>query len=109
MCGKRLKKSCFLFLLLAFFSLSGMCYADVVLTDEEAQEMLSEIEESKKELNQLKAQLNDVKTTYSEQKTSYETQLNEAERKNKRLKTATTVTGTSAGIFMVLMIVFIII
>ena len=108
MCGTRLKTFYCLLLSLVFFLHSGMCYADVVLTDEEAQTILSEIEESKKELESVKTELNKVKTTYSEQKTSYETQLNEAERKNRKLKKTATVTGTSAGIFMVLMIVFII-
>ena len=77
--------------------------------------MLSEIQESKKDLKNLQekllsaeAQLNDVKNTYNEQKTSYEMQLNEAEKKNDGLKTAVTITSTSTGIFLILMIVFII-
>ena len=76
--------------------------------------MLSEIQESKKDLKELQekltsaeVQLNDVKNTYNEQKTSYEMQLNEAEKKQKNLKTAVTVTSTSTVIFAVLMVVFI--
>lgn len=126
MCGKRLRTSLrlsVLFLVLLFSPLSSFCYAEVRLTDEEATEMMNEIQESKKELNrvktelteskkesqELKTELEDVKNTYSEQKKSYETQLTEANKKNDNLKTAVTVTGTSASIFLVLMIVFIII
>ena len=125
MCGKRLRMSyrlSVLFLVLFFSPLSSFCYAEVKLTDKEAEQMLSEIQESKEELNQvnteleeskkesqeLKTELEDVKNTYNEQKTSYETQLNEAEKKNDGLKTAVTITSTTTGIFLILMIVFII-
>lgn len=125
MCGKRLRMSyrlSVLFLVLFFSQLSSFCYAEVKLTDKEAEQMLSEIQESKEELNQvkteleeskkesqeLKTELEDVKNTYNEQKTSYETQLNEAEKKNDGLKTAVTITSTSTGIFLIMMIVFII-
>lgn len=100
MCGKKLK----VFLLsLVLVSLScavqsfSFCYAEVRLTDEEAEKLMSEIQESQKELNQvktelreskresqeLKMELEDVKNTYSEQKTYYEEQLTEAEKKEK--------------------------
>ena len=76
--------------------------------------MMSEIQESKKDLKELQekllsaeAQLNDVKNTYNEQKASYEMQLNEAEKKQERMKTVATVTSTSTVIFAVLMVVFI--
>ena len=91
MCYRRLKQclvSLVLFSLLSFSPLCFSCYAEIKLTDEEAQQMLSEIQESKKDLKELQekllsaeAQLNDVKNTYNEQKTSYEMQLNEAEKK----------------------------
>lgn len=100
MCGKRLKiffLSLGLVSLLCFLPSFSLCYAEVRLTDEEAKELLSEIQESKKELNQvkteleeskkesqeLKTELEDVKNTYSEQKTYYEEQLTELEKKEK--------------------------
>ena len=124
MCGRKLKTfsvSLVLFCLLSFSPLSFSCYADVILTDEQATEIMNEIQESKKDLNQvrnelkeskkesleLKTELQDVKSTYSEQKTSYEQQLNEAEKKTEKLKTAVTVTSTSTAIFCILMVVFI--
>ena len=119
MCGKKLK----VFLLsLVLVSLScavqsfSFCYAEVRLTDEEANQWMNEIQESKKELNQvktelkeskresqeLKTELEDVKNTYSEQKTYYEKQLEEAEKKNQTLKTCLTVTATTSVILAVL-------
>ena len=116
MCYRRLKTLLSFCLCLSLFSLSSFCFADVTLTDEEAQEIAKVIEESKKDLTQVKKELKEqkeelqtVKDTYSEQKKSYEEQLSEAERKNDGLKTATAITGTSATIFLILMIVFIII
>lgn len=125
MCGKRLKIF-LLSLVLVFLSCSSQsfysCYAEVKLTDEEAKELMSEIQESKKELNQvkseleeskkesqeLKTELNDVKNTYSEQKIYYEGQLTEAKKKNKILKTALVATGTSTGILLVVTIILLI-
>lgn len=46
MCGRRLRKLCFL-LVLGLLVFSQLCYSDVVLTDEEAQELLIEIQKSK--------------------------------------------------------------
>ena len=126
MCGKRLRMSyrlSVLFLVLFFSPLSSFCYAEVKLTDKEAEQMLSEIQESKEELNQvktelgeskkesqeLKTELEDVKNTYNEQKTSYEMQLNEAEKQNKILKTVSVATGSSSvalTIVVILLIIF---
>lgn len=92
-----------------------------MLTDEDAQTVLTEIQESKKELNQvkselseskkesqeLKTELQDVKNDYSEQKTYYEELLNVAEKKTEHLKTAVTVTSTTSVVFCILMLVFI--
>ncbi len=85
---------------------SSYSYADVILTDKEAQELMSEIQESKKDLQELQnqlskaeIQLSDVKNTYEEQKTYYEKQLKEAEKKNSSLKTAVVATGTSTVVF----------
>ena len=118
MCCRRLKIFLLLpvlFFLLSFSPLSSSCYAEVTLTDEEAQEILNEIKESKKDLTELQekltsaeAQLKDVQNAYSEQKTSYEMQLKEAEEKQKKLRKALTVTSTSSAVFCILMVVFII-
>ena len=105
MCGQKLKRLSALsalFCLLSFSPLSFSCFAEVKLTDEEAETILNEISESKKELE-------DVKSTYNEQKTSYEMQLNEAEKQNKMLKTVSVATGSSAialTIVVILLIVF---
>ena len=118
MCGKRLKVFFLLSglsLLLPFVPLCSCSYADVILTDKEAEELMNEIQlsktelenvkseltESKKELNEQKAQLEDVKNTYTEQKQSYEKQLGEAEKENNKLKTWLTVTATSSVISVV--------
>lgn len=89
------KKSKKLLLLSVLFSLSlfvrsfSYSYADVILTDKEAQELMSEIQESKKDLTELQnqlskaeTQLNDVKSDYEEQKKSYEAQLKEEKKKS---------------------------
>ena len=96
MCGKKLKRFLLLsglFSLLCFSPLSYSCYAEVVLTDKEAQELMSEIQESKKDLTELKnqlneaeTQLNDVKNDYEEQKKSYEEQLKEEKKKSTEAK-----------------------
>ena len=103
-----------LFSLLSFSPLCFSCHAEVKLTDEEAQQILSEIQESRKDLKELQerlmnaeAQLYDVKSTYSEQRTSYERQLSDAGKENRNLRTAVTMTGTSTVIFACLMILFI--
>ena len=96
-----------LFYLLCFSPLSFSCYAEVILTDEESTEIMNEIQESKKDLKNLQTQLEDAKNTYNEQKESYEKQLIEVKNDNEKLKTAVTVTGTSATIFAVLMVLFI--
>ena len=95
MCGKKLKRFLLLLVLFSPFSFVpsfSYSYADVVLTNEEAQELMSEIQESKKDLTELQnqlseaeTQLNDVKNTYEEQKKSYEMQLKEiCERSHKK-------------------------
>ena len=92
MCGRKLKRFSalsVLFCLLSFSPLSFSCFAEVKLTDEEAETIQNEISESKKELENVKneliqsqkelieqkTELEDVKNTYNEQKTSYEMQL----------------------------------
>lgn len=108
MCGKKLRMvSLFLVLSLLSFSspLLSSLWAEVVLTDEEAQELMNEITESKKDLQELQTQLEDVKSDYNEQKTSYEKQLTEVEKKNKGLTTAVTITGTSTGILAIILLI----
>jgi uncharacterized coiled-coil DUF342 family protein len=77
----------------------SFCYAEVKLTDEEANQLMNEIQESREELNQvknelkeskeesqeLKTELEDVKNTYNEQKTYYEKQLEEETKREKTL------------------------
>lgn len=92
MCGKKLKRFLLLLVLSLPFSFVpsfSYSYADVVLTDKEAQELMSEIQESKKDLNNVKnqlseaeTQLNDVKNDCEEQKKSYETQLKEEKKRS---------------------------
>ena len=118
MCGKRLKVFFLLSglsLLLPFVHLCSYSYADVILSNQEAEELMNEIQlsktelenvkneltESKKELSEQKTQLEDVKNTYTEQKQSYEKQLEEAEKENNKLKTWLTVTATSSVISLV--------
>ena len=105
MCGaklKRLSALSVLFCLLSFSPLSFSCFAEVKLTDEEAETILNEISESKKELE-------NVKNTYNEQMTSYEMQLNEAEKQNQTLKTVAVATSSSSvalTIVVILLIIF---
>lgn len=94
MCGIKLKRVSALLGLLSvlfFLPLQSLCYADVILTDEEATELMetiqeaqkdlqqvkSELTESKKESQELKTDLNRAKSDYAEQKKSYEKQLTE--------------------------------
>ena len=102
-----------LFSLLCFSPLSYSCYAEVVLTDKEAQELMSEIQESKKDLTELQekltsaeTQLSDVKNTYEEQKKSYEMQLKEEKKKSTEATIfASGATATTLVISIVLLIV----
>ena len=77
----------------------------------QAKEELAQSKENQqnvmKESQMLKTELQDVKNTYTEQKKSYEMQLSEEQKKNEKLKTGITITGTSSAIFLVLMVVFI--
>lgn len=77
-------------------------YADVVLTDKEAEELMNEISESRKDLTELKSQLDeaetqlsDVKSDCEEQKKSYEMQLKEV--KKQKTKVMLLASGTTAS------------
>ena len=119
MCGIKSKRFLLLLVLVSVLSVSP-CFSKVVLTDEEAKEMMSEIEESKKELTELretskkqieslensleqsKSELETVKNTSQEQKKSYEEQLKE-EKKKRILPWA--MAGTSGTATIILSVV----
>lgn len=111
--SKKLLLSSGLFLLLSLAPSISYSYADVVLTDKEAQELMSEIQQSKKDLTELKnqlneaeTQLNDVKSTYEEQKKSYEMQLKEERKKSTEAKIfAGSASASTLVISIVLLIV----
>lgn len=122
MCGRKLKiflSSSALLLLLSLSPLSASLFADVILTDQEATELLNEIEqsktelesvknelaESKKELNELKVQQEDVKNTYDEQKIYYETQLEEAKKQKEQFKTLFTITSSTTAVALLFSII----
>ena len=119
MCGIKSKRFLLLLVLVSVLSVSP-CFSKVVLTDEEAKEMMSEIEKSKKELTELKetskkqieslenslkqskGELETVKSTSQEQKKSYEEQLKE-EKKKRILPWA--MAGTSGTATIILSVV----
>ena len=125
MCGKRLRT--FLLLLVLYFPLLlSPCFADVVLTDEEAQTILTEIEESKKdsqnvkneleqskneatelqkESSELKNQLTELQNTSNEQKESYEKQLKEVKKEKTIAWTLTGVSSTGCVVLSILLLI----
>lgn len=109
MCGIKSKRFLLLLVLVSVLSVSP-CFSKVVLTDEEAKEMMSEIEESKKELTELKetskSELETVRNTSQEQKKSYEEQLKE-EKKKRILPWV--MAGTSGTATVVLSVVLLIV
>ena len=123
MCGIKSKRFLLLLVLVSVLSVSP-CFSKVVLTDEEAKEMMSEIEESKKELTELretsqkrieslensleqsKSELETVRNTSQEQKKSYEEQLKE--EKNKRIL-PWVMAGTSGTATIILSVVLLIV
>ena len=123
MCGIKSKRLLLLLVLVSVLSVLP-CFSKVVLTDEEAKEMMSEIEKSKKELTELKetsqkqieslensleqskSELETVKNTSQEQKKSYEKQLKE-EKKKRILPWA--MAGTSGTATMILSVVLLIV
>lgn len=102
--------SCLLFLLQ-----SSYAFSEVALTDEEATELMNEIQESKKDLmkakeqvENLQNQLNQQEVIWTEQSQFYREQLTEAEKKKNQYKTATIATGSSTAILLVVLIVLLI-
>ena len=123
MCGIKSKQFLLLLVLVSVLSVLP-CFSKVVLTDEEAKEMMSEIEKSKKELTELretsqkriellensleqsKSELETVRNTSQEQKKSYEKQLKE-EKKKRILPWA--MAGTSGTATIILSVVLLIV
>lgn len=98
--------------MLVLFLLPSHCFAEVVLTDEEAKEMLQEMEASEEELTKLRKhsdylekKLTSLEDISKEQSQFYKEQLNEA-KKNKA--TAWTVAGMSTVINVLLCVVLIV-
>lgn len=104
------------FLLCSLFLLqSSYAFSEVALTDEEATELMNEIQESKKDLmkakeqvENLQNQLNQQEVIWTEQSQFYREQLTEAEKKKNQYKTATIATGSSTAILLVVLIVLLI-
>jgi septal ring factor EnvC (AmiA/AmiB activator) len=106
--SKKLLLLSVLSLLYLFVPSISYSYADVILTDQEAQELMNEIQESKKDLTELQTQLKDVKSDYEEQKKSYEEQLTEAKKNEERLRIATSAAGGSAVALLIITVLLII-
>lgn len=122
MCGIKSKRFLLLLVLVSVLSVSP-CFSKVVLTDEEAKEMMSEIEESKKELTELretskkqieslensleqsKSELETVRNTSQEQKKSYEEQLKEEKKKRILPWVMAGTSGTATVILSVVLLV----
>lgn len=101
MCGKRLKTFLSLSVLVLLLSCSRFCvplYAEVKLTDREAQQLMNEIQESRKDLETLEQQLTDVQNDCEEQKKYYEEQLKEVKKQEARYETLATVSGISTAL-----------
>lgn len=102
-------------LCLLFLLQSSYAFSEVALTDEEATELMNEIQESKKDLmkakeqvENLQNQLNQQEVIWTEQSQFYREQLTEAEKKKNQYKTATIATGSSTAILLVVLIVLLI-
>ena len=96
MCRRKSRKRLLLLVLFSLLLPALFCsysFAEVVLTDSEATELMNEIQESRKDLTQLKnqlseaeTQLNGVKSDYEEQKKYYEMQLKEEKKRSTEAK-----------------------
>ena len=102
-------------LCLLFLSQSSYAFSEVALTDEEATELMNEIQESKKDLMKAKEQVENLQNQlyqqeaiWTEQSQFYREQLTEAEKKKNQYKTATIATGSSTAILLVVLIVLLI-
>lgn len=112
MCGR--KSGMFLLLsVLASLLLVSHCFSEVVLTDEEAEEMLSEMEQSRAELTELRemsenlqTELDALKATSTEQNRYYEKQLKEA-KKARAVPWAVAGTSTATAVFLGVLLVII--
>ena len=100
MCSRRLRRYSALLVLslLLFFSPSSFsCYAEVRLSDKEAELILTELTESRKELE-------NVKKDCKEQRISYEKQLEEAESRNKKLEKAVVITSSCSVLLLFILL-----
>ena len=122
MCGIKSKRFLLLLVLVSVLSVSH-CFSEVVLTDEEAKEMMSEIEESKKELTELRetskkqieslensleqseSELETVRNISQEQKKSYEEQLKEEKKKRILPWVMAGTSGTATVILSVVLLI----
>ena len=108
MLWKRLKiflLSLALSLLCLYYPPYSSCYADVILTEQEAQEISEEITNSKKELQEVMNDLEVFKKDSIEQKEYYKMQLKEAEKEVNKYKTRSTIGATSSVILAVICII----
>lgn len=102
------------FLLSVLFSLSllflsaSFSYAEVVLTDEEAREMMEEMEASETELQGVKQELEELKNISEEQKKYYEEQLKE-EKKKRILPWTLTGTASAGCVFLSVLLILVLI
>ena len=114
MCGRKSRKHLVLsvvFCLLFSVFLCSSLSAEVVLTDEEAQLMIQEMEKGQNELiwtqqklEKAENQLKEQQDICNQQKTSYEMQLTEANKENKKLKNVTIATSSSSLVLLLISI-----
>lgn len=97
-----------LFSLSLLFPFASFSYAEVVLTDEEAQEMMEEMEASETELQGVKQELEELKNTSEEQKKYYEGQLKE-EKKKRILPWTLTGTASAGCVFLGVLLILVLI
>lgn len=101
MWSKKLKTfllSLALSLLFLFCPSYSSCYADVILTEQEALEISEEITNSKKELKEVQNNFEELRKDSIEQKEYYIMQLKEAEKEVNKYKTRSTIGATSSVI-----------
>lgn len=107
MCLRRLRLFSALLVLffLSFFSPSSFsCYAEVRLSDKEAELILTELTESRKELESVRTELEDARKDCKEQRISYEKQLEEAESRNRKLEKAVVATSSCSILLLAILL-----
>lgn len=107
MCSRRLRLYSALLVLcfLSFLSPSFCsCYAEVKLSDKEAEQILTELTESRKELVSVRTELEDAKKDCKEQRISYEKQLEEAESRSRKLEKAVVATSSCSLLLLAILL-----